>query len=61
MSARRRFRYAGKAPLFQEVVASEPRFERYVVDLSRSAIAGVDFRFIDVAAQPECSRRSTAS
>jgi hypothetical protein len=40
------FRYAGKAPLFQEVEASEQSFERYVGDLHRACVAkGVTFRF----------------
>ena len=40
------FRYAGKAPLFQEVVASEISFARYIADLHRACVAkGVTFRF----------------
>jgi dimethylglycine catabolism A len=48
------FRYAGKAPLFQEVAASEPSFERYISDLvAACACKGVTFRFrCDVAAEP---------
>jgi 2,4-dienoyl-CoA reductase-like NADH-dependent reductase (Old Yellow Enzyme family) len=49
------FRYAGKAPLFQEVEASEASFERYITDLvAACAVKGVSFRFLtDVAAAPE--------
>jgi 2,4-dienoyl-CoA reductase-like NADH-dependent reductase (Old Yellow Enzyme family) len=40
------FRHAGKAPLFQEVVASEMSFARYIADLHRACVAkGVTFRF----------------
>jgi 2,4-dienoyl-CoA reductase-like NADH-dependent reductase (Old Yellow Enzyme family) len=40
------FRYAGKAPLFQEVAASEKSFERYVADLAAACERkGVTFRF----------------
>jgi NADPH-dependent 2,4-dienoyl-CoA reductase/sulfur reductase-like enzyme len=40
------FRYAGKAPLFQEVAASEKSFERYVADLTSACKRnGVTFRF----------------
>jgi 2,4-dienoyl-CoA reductase-like NADH-dependent reductase (Old Yellow Enzyme family) len=40
------FRYAGKAPLFQEVEASEHSFERYIADLYKACVAkGVIFRF----------------
>ena len=40
------FRYAGKAPLFQEVEASEHAFERYIGDLvAACAHKGVTFRF----------------
>ena len=48
------FRYAGKAPLFQEVAASEPSFERYISDLiAACARKGVTFRFrCNVAAEP---------
>jgi dimethylglycine catabolism A len=47
------FRYAGKAPLFQEVEASEESFERYIADLSKACVGkGVSFRFAtDVARQ----------
>ena len=47
------FRYAGKAPLFQEVVASEASFARYIDDLVAACSGkGVTFRFgIDVAAR----------
>jgi dimethylglycine catabolism A len=49
------FRYAGKAPLFQEVEASEFSFERYIADLfAACARKGVSFRFeTDVIHQPE--------
>ena len=49
------FRYAGKAPLFQEVAASEFSFERYIADLfAACARNGVSFRFeTDVTHQPE--------
>jgi dimethylglycine catabolism A len=40
------FRYAGKAPLFQEVEASEACFDRYIADLvAACARKGVRFRF----------------
>src|SRR6478736_5017227 len=40
------FRYAGKAPLFQEVAASEASFARYIADLTAACIyGGVKFRF----------------
>jgi len=40
------FRYAGKAPLFQEVEASEQSFARYIADLVAACEAkGVVFRF----------------
>jgi dimethylglycine catabolism A len=49
------FRYTGKAPLFQEVTASEASFERYVGDLVAACTRnGVKFRFeCDVADQPD--------
>src|SRR5262249_34107924 len=49
------FRYAGKAPLFQEVAASEASFERYIRDLfAACARNGVKFRFeCDVTEQPD--------
>src|SRR5262249_56667856 len=49
------FRYAGKAPLFQEVAASEASFERYIGDLVAACTrGGVKFRFAcDVAGQPD--------
>jgi hypothetical protein len=49
------FRYAGKAPLFQEVAASEQSFERYIADLvAACARHGVEFRYeTDVAARPD--------
>jgi hypothetical protein len=49
------FRYAGKAPLFQEVAASEGSFERYIGDLVAACTRnGVKFRFeCDVADQPD--------
>src|SRR5262245_49926443 len=48
------FRYAGKAPLFQEVAATESSFERYISDLVAACVRrGVTFRFrCDVAAEP---------
>ncbi len=48
------FRYAGKAPLFQEVEASERSFARYVADMTSACIGkGVAFRFkTDVTAHP---------
>src|SRR5262252_7536458 len=40
------FRYAGKAPLFQEVEANEASFDRYIADLvAACARKGVRFRF----------------
>jgi hypothetical protein len=40
------FRYAGKAPLFQEVEANAASFERYIADLHQACLArGVTFRF----------------
>jgi len=49
------FRYAGKAPLFQEVAASEQSFMRYVADLVAACQAkDVAFRFAtDVVKRPE--------
>ena len=49
------FRYAGKAPLFQEVAASEHSFERYVADLVAACVRkGVKFRFeSDATDRPE--------
>jgi 2,4-dienoyl-CoA reductase-like NADH-dependent reductase (Old Yellow Enzyme family) len=49
------FRYAGKAPLFQEVEASEPSFARYIADLvAACAGKGVAFHFgTDVAGKPD--------
>jgi phytoene dehydrogenase-like protein len=49
------FRYAGKAPLFQEVAASEASFMRYIADLTAACIyGGVKFRFeTDVADAPD--------
>ncbi len=49
------FRFAGKAPLFQEVEASERSFERYLADMTTACIGkGVVFRFsTDVTARPE--------
>ncbi len=48
------FCYAGKAPQFQEVAASERSFERYIADLAAAcAQKGVVFRFeTDVTALP---------
>jgi hypothetical protein len=49
------FRYAGKAPLFQEVEANEASFKRYIADLVGACEAnGVVFRFaIDARKAPE--------
>jgi dimethylglycine catabolism A len=49
------FRYAGKAPLFQEVEADEKSFARYVADMVAACTAkGVTFHFeTDVSAQPD--------
>ena len=49
------FRYAGKAPLFQEVAASDASFDRYIGDLVAACTRnGVKFRFrCDVAAEPD--------
>ncbi len=48
------FRHAGKAPLFQEVEASEKSFERYISDLVAACVRkGVKFRFeTDIARRP---------
>jgi dimethylglycine catabolism A len=49
------FRYAGKAPLFQEVEANEKSFARYIADMVAACeLKKVGFRFAtDVTAQPE--------
>jgi 2,4-dienoyl-CoA reductase-like NADH-dependent reductase (Old Yellow Enzyme family) len=49
------FRYAGKAPLFQEVEANEKSFDRYIADMVAACEQKkVTFRFAtDVSAQPE--------
>jgi 2,4-dienoyl-CoA reductase-like NADH-dependent reductase (Old Yellow Enzyme family) len=49
------FRYAGKAPLFQDVEADERSFATYVDELVRAcAYRGVTFRFnVDVRADPD--------
>jgi 2,4-dienoyl-CoA reductase-like NADH-dependent reductase (Old Yellow Enzyme family) len=49
------FRYAGKAPLFQEVEANEQSFARYIADMvAACAGKGVAFRFnTDIAEQPD--------
>jgi hypothetical protein len=49
------FNYAGKAPLFQEVVANEKSFRRYIDDLvAACAMKNVTFHFsTDVTAAPE--------
>ncbi len=49
------FRYAGKAPLFQEVEAGEQSFARYVADMAAACAGkGVVFRFgTDVTARPQ--------
>jgi 2,4-dienoyl-CoA reductase-like NADH-dependent reductase (Old Yellow Enzyme family) len=48
------FRYAGKAPLFQEVAAGERAFERYIAELFTACVRkGAKFRFeTDVTGQP---------
>jgi 2,4-dienoyl-CoA reductase-like NADH-dependent reductase (Old Yellow Enzyme family) len=48
------FRYAGKAPLFQEVEASERSFERYIADLVAACTRkGVEFWFdTNITGQP---------
>ncbi len=48
------FRYAGKAPLYQEVEASERSFERYIADLASACeMKGVVFRLAtDINALP---------
>jgi 2,4-dienoyl-CoA reductase-like NADH-dependent reductase (Old Yellow Enzyme family) len=49
------FRYAGKAPLFQEVVADQASFDRYIARLVAACMHnGVAFRYgVDVTASPE--------
>jgi 2,4-dienoyl-CoA reductase-like NADH-dependent reductase (Old Yellow Enzyme family) len=49
------FRYAGRAPLFQEVEANAASIARYIADLHRTCLArGVTFRFgIDVGRKRE--------
>jgi 2,4-dienoyl-CoA reductase-like NADH-dependent reductase (Old Yellow Enzyme family) len=49
------FRYAGKAPLFQEVEANQASFDRYIIDMvAACARNGVEFRYgIDVSRAPE--------
>jgi hypothetical protein len=49
------FRYAGKAPLFQEVEASEKSFERYIDDLVTACkMKGIVFQFAtDVTTDPK--------
>ena len=49
------FRYAGKAPLFQEVVAAENSFDRYVARIVAACVHnGVAFRHgVDVAHAPD--------
>jgi 2,4-dienoyl-CoA reductase-like NADH-dependent reductase (Old Yellow Enzyme family) len=49
------FRYAGKAPLFQEVRASDKSFARYIDDLAAACtMKGVVFRFAtDVTTAPD--------
>jgi 2,4-dienoyl-CoA reductase-like NADH-dependent reductase (Old Yellow Enzyme family) len=48
------FRLAGKAPLFQEVAANEPSFERYIEAVVGACLRhGVQFKFgADVSAEP---------
>jgi 2,4-dienoyl-CoA reductase-like NADH-dependent reductase (Old Yellow Enzyme family) len=49
------FRYAGKAPLFQDVVANDESFDRYVRNLEAAcAMNGVVFRYgVDVMLSPD--------
>jgi 2,4-dienoyl-CoA reductase-like NADH-dependent reductase (Old Yellow Enzyme family) len=49
------FRYAGKAPLFQEVEANEASFARYIADMvAACTMKGVTFRFAaDVTRRPQ--------
>ena len=49
------FRYAGKAPLFQEVEASQASLDRFIADLERDCRdKGVAFRYgVDVTRDPE--------
>lgn len=49
------FRYAGKAPLFQEVAASQASLDRFIADLERDCRdKGVVFRYgVDVTRDPE--------
>ncbi len=49
------FRYAGKAPQFQEVEANQKSFDRYVADLTAACtMRGVEFRFAtDAAVSPD--------
>lgn len=49
------FRYAGKAPRFQEVAARETPFRKYIADLERSCKdGGVEFRYgVDVLRQTD--------
>jgi threonine dehydrogenase-like Zn-dependent dehydrogenase len=49
------FRFAGKAPLFQEVVATQDSFDRYIARLvAACAHKGVAFRYgVDVARAPD--------
>jgi dimethylglycine catabolism A len=49
------FRYAGKAPLFQEVEANQKSFARYIADMTAACeLKKVVFRFAtDVTVQPE--------
>jgi 2,4-dienoyl-CoA reductase-like NADH-dependent reductase (Old Yellow Enzyme family) len=48
------FRYAGKAPLYQDVVASQASFDRYVERMVATCVhRGVSFRYgVDVARAP---------
>jgi 2,4-dienoyl-CoA reductase-like NADH-dependent reductase (Old Yellow Enzyme family) len=49
------FRYAGKAPLFQEVEANQKSFARYIGDMAAACVTkGVEFRYsTDVTVLPE--------
>jgi hypothetical protein len=49
------FRYAGKAPLYQDVVANQASFDRYIERMVAACIhKGVTFRYgVDIARAPE--------
>ena len=48
------FRYAGKAPLFQEVEANDASFERYIDDMA----AACTMKGVDVSFRHRCDCRS---